>query len=266
MTDSPTPQLLAECLVAVTGIFPTSAPTAAQMHLAGKFVDKLAARVKAFLDSDKPEPFKPKKLPDQKELRAKLTTDLDPDQLGEWLAEVPPEVAAPYTLTIQAARAKVNAAWPTYPDTSLGLHDFDLAPDELMDVCLLLRTLDNIESVFDNMDARLLLPEQVQAIVEIYPDLAMAVQSAAYDALAPFMEIAGFVEKKKSLSPIKEEQIRILMQLPTDVPIEAPAKPAQGQQTQGKPGRRPSEPKENHGIGGNLETPTEHVAQRRIST
>ena len=268
MIDLTSPQLRAECLAAVTGIFPTSAPTSAQLHLAdpAKFVKKLADRVKAFLGSDKAEKFKWAKPPEQTELYKKITDPIDTDELGEWLADVPPEVAGAYGLTIKAARDMVRTAWPVYPDPSLGLHNFDLAQDEYLDVWQLMRTLDTVESIFDDLDARVLLPEQIAAFASIYPDLCQAVKEATYELLQPYMEIAGIIEKKKDLLPLKEELVRILMQLPGDVPIEEPQAQQDGQPAPGKSGRRPPEPKEDHSIGANMQTPSEHVAQRRVST
>ena len=258
----PNPQLLAESLACVTGIFPTSAPSQIQQRLAVKLPERLAARVRAFLDADKPEKFKWEKPIEQKELYAKITEPFDHDAAKEWLVDLPPEISLPYVLTVQAARDKVRTSWPVYPDPSLGLHNFDLAPDEYMDVCQVLRTLDSVESIFDDLDAHVLLPEQVELFATIYPDLCQAVQQATYDALQPYIEIPGIVEKKKNLSELKEEQIRVLLRLPTDAPIAAPQGGSQvgNQQDGSSPKKSTSEDDKN------LQTPSEHTAARRVAT
>lgn len=252
-------QLAAECLAAVTGIYPTGAPSEMELHVAEpkRYLARLEKRISAFLDSDKPEKFKAEKLPEQRETYDKITDVIDPDEAAEWTAEIPDEIALPYMLTIQAARAKVQASWPVFPDPSLGLHNFDLAPDELLDVLQIMRTLDSLESIFDDLDARVLLPSQVDLIAVHFPDIYKEICKLCYKAVEPYIEIPGFVEKKKNLSALKEEQLRVLMKLPTDAPMvakpEAPQPPPQSSSKGGKPD------------GSKLTTPSEHTAERRIA-
>lgn len=255
--------LAAECLLAVTGLFPDHAPSDTQKRLAQKFPRRLANRVEAFLESEKPEKYKAPALPDQKQFHAKILEKVDPAELEGGFAPDEAELAVHYALLLQQARDKVAAAWPTYPDTSLGLHNFDLAPDEILDVVQLFRTLDDVESVFDDMDANVLLPDQVTAIAQTFPDLYETLQNSIMEALAPYVRIGDDVQAEKALSPIKEEQIRVLMQLPSDAPIEAPQAAAAGPQGQMKPGRRPPANKEDET---NMQTPSEHIANRRVST
>jgi hypothetical protein len=255
-------QLAAECLAAVTGIYLTGAPSAMQLHIAepSRYLAKLEKRIATFLEADKPAKFRGEKLPEQRATYEKITDILDPDKLVEWLADVPHEVALPYTLTVQAARAKVKEAWPVYPDPSLGLHNFELAPDELLDVVQVMRTLDNPESLFDDLDARVLLPAQVDLIAAIYPDLYREICKLCYDATEPYVEIPGFVEKKKDLSALKEEQLRVLMKLPTDAPMVAT--PEAPQPAPQKPGRGSGDSVSKN--SSRLQTPSEHTAERRI--
>lgn len=253
--------LTAECLLAVTGLFPGRAPSDVQRRLALKFPQRLGARVAAFLESDKPEKFKAPELPDQKEFHDQLLEPVDTEEVAGWFDPTSAALAVQYGLLMQATREKVKAAWPTYPDPSLGIHNFDLAPDELLDVVQLFRTLDSIESVFDDLDAQVLLPDQVTAIATTYPDLYETLKQAAFEELVPYLDVPGRTGEKKNLSPVKEEQIRVLMQLQADAPIEAQQEQPPTPAAQ-KPGRRPPEPQEEEP---SLETPSEHTAAKRLA-
>jgi hypothetical protein len=254
--------LPAECLLAVTGLWPNHPPSDTQKRLAQRFPQRLTNRVKTFLESDKAEKFKAPSLPDQKQFHAKLLEKLDPEELEGAFSPDEAELAVHYSLLLQRTRDKVVAAWPTYPDPSLGIHNFDLAPDELLDVLQLFNTLDSVESIFDDLDARVLLPDQVTAFAAAYPDLYETLQNAIREELTPSIPVGDEVQKQ-TLSAIKEEQIRILLQLPADAPVEAPLAAAAGPQGQLKPGRRPPANKEDET---NLQTPSEHIADRRVST
>lgn len=256
------PQLRAECLAVVTGIYPEGPPSKLQLHVAepARLLGKFRARIKEFLGANKPEPFKRDELPDQHTTYDKITDLIDPEEMDAILVDIPVEVALPYALTLQAAREKVKASWPVYPDNSLGLRNFELAKDEFMDVLDVMRTLDTVETIFDDLDALVLLPEQVALVDEFFPDLYREIGLMCFDELQPFAEVPGIVEKKRDLSPEREEQIRVLMQLPTDAPLAPPKEQPQPQQS----GRAP-EAKSGKAEPEKLQTPTEHTEQRRIS-
>jgi len=251
--------LRAECLLAVTGLWPAGPATETQRKLAERLPERLAARIRKFLSADKPAPLAlanpPKK---QEALRKQVMSPIDSAEAESWMAdEEDPELAAQWLLLMQQARAKVKAAWPVYPDPSLGVHNFELAADELLDVLLVLVTLDDIETVFSDLDSHVLLPSQVSLFAEVYPDLYESLKASVFEELAPYIEIQGEMASKKTLSPIKEELLRVFMQLPTDAPFAAPA-----EQPQAGPKPTPSRP----AGGENLQTPAEHIAARRVST
>lgn len=205
----PTSNLDAECLVAVTGLFPESKPSREQYSLSRKFPERLASRVRAFLAAEKPEKYKAPSIPkNQTKLHDKIATLVDLNQIAEWFVDEP-DLGLAYAMVMQAARDKVVAAWPVFPDPSLGVHNFDLGVDELLDVLQELRTLDSVESLFDDMDALVLLPSQVASFAATYPELYASVKAETAKALTPYLEMPGFVERRKSLDPFREDQIRI---------------------------------------------------------
>jgi len=257
--------LPAECLLAMTGLFPSRGPSDTQKRLAQRFPKRLVNRVKDFLESDKIAKFKPPEQKDQTSLHEKLLTKVDPDEIGDAFLPEEATLSAQYVLLMQSARDKVAASWPLYPDSSFGIHNFDLAPDELLNVLQVLQTLDSVESLFDDLDARVLLPDQVTLFSQVYPDLYEVLKNAAMDEIAPYLEIQGAVTAKRRLSQLHEEQMRILLQLPADAPIETQEQqPTQ----QGQPGQRPGRrqiDKDTDGEGSSMETPLEHTAAHRVA-
>jgi hypothetical protein len=254
--------LPAECLLAVTGLFPSRGPSDTQKRLAARFPKRLAARVRVFLESDKPGKFQPLELPDQKAFHEQLLEKVDPDQFEESFLPEEAALSMQYVMLLQAARDKVVAAWPLYPDTGLGFRNYDLAKDELLDVLHVFQTLDSVESVLDDLDARVLLPDQVALLSQVFPDLYETLHLATLEELAPYLEIQGGVEARGELSQVHEEQLRILLQLPADAPLQSAQQPA----LQAKPGQRQgahdtTEDEEEH----SLETPSEHTAASRVA-
>jgi hypothetical protein len=251
----------AECLVAVTGLFPEDKPSREQRSLARKFPKRLADRVRAFLDSEKRAKYQAPKLPkNQTKLHDKITEQVDLDQIAEWFTDEP-DLGLAYAMVMQAGRDKVVAAWPVFPDPSLGVHNFDLGVDELLNVLQELKTLDSVESLFDDLDAFVLLPSQVATFAANYPELYASVQAETGKALTPYLEAPGFVERRKALDPFKEDQIRILLQLEPDAVIELQPQGQPGQEGQG-PGRPRPRPESE---GPALATPSEHTTENRVS-
>ena len=255
--------LPAECLLAVTGIFPGRAPSDTQRQLADpeKFVARLGRRVRAYLESDEPGKYKPPTIPkDQEAYHKKILEPVDLAEVAEWFPrEEDAELATHYGLLLQAARTKLTNAWPVFPDPSFGVHNFDLATDELLDVVAVFRTLDGVESLFDDMDANVLLPSQVTDLAEAFPALCAAIKEETIKELAPHLEIQGHIEATKPITPIKEEQIRILLQLPMDAPMQVqPEQPG----TPGNPSRPVRRPPDE---GQPMATPSESTIAKRAA-
>jgi hypothetical protein len=253
------PSLEAECLVAFTGIFPTRAPSELEIRGAANYIARVRRRLAAFLDGDEVAPLMWTRPPAQVDLWGDLNKPFDDDELSEWFAgwQGDPATHVNYPAILQSARDRVKAAWPIYPDPSLGLHNFELAPDEYGEVWHLCRTLNDPETMFDDLDSLVLLPVQVDAIAAVYPALYAKIQSLAMLLVQPFIGIEGSLEPKKNLPMNREEQLRTLLQLANDAPIQtAGEKP--------KANVRPaSQDQQSNRDSDNNQTPSEHIAQRR---
>lgn len=256
--------LPAERLVAMMGIFPARAPSELTIRGAESYPARIRRRLAAFLAAEKAEPLKWERPPAQQDLWKDLVAPLDLDKLTAWTEGIPVEMVAGYTSIIQTARDRIKAAWPLYPDTSLGLHMTELAPDEYGDVWHLCRTLDDPETMLDDLDALVLLPSQVEAFAAVYPDLYETTRNLVMLLLQPYVQIEGVTKSRKALHWDREEQIRTLLQIPLDAPIET-AEGAQQQQQQAQvPKARPAQQSELE--ADDAQTPSEHTTARRIAT
>jgi hypothetical protein len=255
----PAGSLASETLVAMTGIFPTRGPNELEIRGSGQnYLARVRRRIAAFLASTKIEPMRWTRPPSQKHLWAELVKQTKLEELDDWFDgwQGDPAVHVEYFAVVAKARDFIKNAWPIYPDNSLGLHTFELAPDEYGDVWHLCRTLNYPETIFDDLDSMLLLPEQVKAIAAIYPALYAEICKLTMALLQPYAGIDGAIQSK-TLPGEREEQIRTLLQVPNDGPISA-----QSEQT-------PTAQSKDNGpdraeITDVNQTPSEHVAQRRL--
>ena len=252
--------LPSESLVAMTGIFPTHAPSELAVRGAEAYPTRIRRRLAAFLEADAPEPMKWERPPVQGDLWRDLTELLDPQKIHEWMTDVPLEMMAGYATIIQQARDRIKSAWPLYPDTSLGVQMTELAQDEYGDVWHLCRTLDDPETMFDDMDAMLLLPSQVEAFAAVYPDLYETTRNLAMLLLQPYVQIDPTKKPRKTLRWDREEQIRTLLQVPLDAPIET----AEGAQQPAQAAKAKPDKSEEIETD-DAQTPSEHTTARRIA-
>lgn len=256
------PNISAETMVAMTGLAPTRAPS--EIELRGAIVTNYDARIKrrlaTFLESTTVEPLKWARPPSQNSLWASLTKPLDPAEFTSWAleADLPVDVGIQWPMLIQQARDYVQSKWPLYRDNSLGLHTFELAADEYGDVWHLYRTLNDPDTMFDDLDSLLLLPEQVDAFRTIYPSLFQTTQRMAALLLEPYVEIQGLREAERWLSGEREEQLRILLQNPGDGPI---------QMVDEAPEQKPAEPSNTQrtNLVSDARVPSESIAEQRTA-
>lgn len=247
-----------EGLCAMTGINPTRAPSDLELRGAHSYVARIKRRLVAFLEADKPAPMKWRKPPEQESLYQAISTPLDQHETTAWLVDTAVEAVVSYPMIIKSARDYVLARWPVYKDTSLGLHTYELAPDEYGDVWHLFSTLNDPETLFDDMDSLLLLPSQVEAFAAVYPELFAATKNMAALLLQPYVGIEGVIEQTKTLTYDREEQIRTLLQLPVDAPIEVDAK--------NDPATKQAAPSSKQTQQKSTQTPSEHMAEKRLSS
>lgn len=248
--------LEAECLVAMTGIFPKRAPSELEIVGGRNYLARVRRRIAAFLDAKESGKLIWQRPPSQKQLMRDLSTPLDQAEVAEWIADLPVLTGFNYPLIVKSARDYILAKWPKYEEGGLGLHNHDLAPDEYGDVWHITRTLHDPETIFDDLDALLLLPEQMEAIAAVYPSLLAEMKKMAGLLIFPFIEVDGAVEAKKVLASAREEQLRVFMQ----VPAEGPIKIVQDEAKQPKQSA-PSEREYDH----DSQLPSERVAQVRTA-
>lgn len=252
-----TAALDAECLVAMTGIFPTRPPTEIELVGARNYLARIRRRLSAFLEAKKAEPIKWSRPPSQKKLKEDIFKPFDQDDIAEWTAGLSVGAALYYPIVLQSAHDYLKAKWPKFEDTSMGLHDYDLSPDEFGDIWHLARMLNDFETVFDDLDSLVLLPEQVEAIAKCFPSLLAKTNEILGSLLLPYIEIQGGVKKQKHLLAEREEQIRVLLQIPQDAPVEI-----QQQKEPAKPARAPEYGRDDDG---SAQTPSENVARVRTA-
>jgi len=256
-TEAPqSPQLQAEMLVAMTGIFIQRAPSELEVRGARNYPARVRRRLAAFLDGSEVVPFQWDRPPSQKSLMRDLSEPLDHDETLKMIADLDVEVGLHFPITLNNARQYILNKWPRFVDNSLGLHNYELATDEYGDVWHLCRTLDKFESVFDDMDSLLLLPEQVEAVTAVFPELMAMVRATAMLLVQPFVSIDGITETKKSLAPEREEQLRTLLGVPNDAPIQA-------ETAETKTPAKRNEPREPQNDS-DLQTPSERIARNRV--
>lgn len=262
MISDPQSGLPAEALVAMTGIFPSRGPSELEARGADNYLARIRRRIVRFLESRKVESLKWQRPPSQKDLWQRLSQPFDEAELDEWFDGWAGHPAVPieYPAIVQQARDHVKSVWPIFQDNSLGLHTYELAPDEYGDVWHICRTLNDPETLFDDLDSMVLLPVQVEAVAKVYPGLYEEIRKITMLLLEPYVGIEGGIEQKNTLPGEREEQIRTLLQVPNDGPIAAA--PDEQQQNQAKASQEIPDREELTDVN---QTPSEHVAQRRLT-
>jgi hypothetical protein len=250
--------LMAESLVAMTGIFPTRAPSEIEIRGSANYLARIRRRVLKFLGSADVVPIKWKRPPSQESLWTSLATPVDPREFAAWGLEsdLDVSVSVAYPAIVQAARDYAKQLWPLYQDTALGLRTYDLATDELYDVWHIVRTLDDLDTVFDDLDSMILLPEQVTTIKTIYPTLYESIRALTVAQLAPYIEVEGAVEKRKDLPSERETQIRVLLGISEDDTFDV-----QKTEPENKPASAPSDTKRREDKD-ETRTPSERAAAK----
>lgn len=252
--------LLAECLAAMTGIFPTRAPTDLEVRGAQNYLARLRRRIAKFLDGEGAEPIRLQRPPSQESLWEKIATPVDVQEFTEWATEAELDVttAVEYPAVVQRSRDFIKALWPVYPDNSLGLHAHELALDELLDVWHIAHTLNDPETLFDDLDSLVLLPDKVAAVKANFPEMYKQIQAMALAQLQPFIGLEGVIEPKKTLSADREAQFRVLLGVAEEDSFEIAQEP---------PKQKPEpQPQSKQNISEDARTPSETAQRQRIAS
>jgi hypothetical protein len=239
-----TGRLPAECLALATGLFPTRPPSQAELVRASKLRNKAQAHVRAFLKAETPAKWESwQRPPAQEELHKDLLAPLDPNLAVT--DEVAPLILLPqWLLVLDQAKKYAVDKWPIFDAEGLTPANFTLAPDEYGDEWDIVRALDGIENFFGDLRAHCLASEQVAAVKACYPDWWEALDALVFD------ELADLLAKKKQLTWQQEDMVRVLRDMPGELPITA-TQPA-------APPKRAPKPQPNKAIQ-EARTPTERI-------
>lgn len=209
-----------EALAAVTGIWPTKAPDRDDFARALALPDVWRRRLVKILESEKPEEADWPEPPEEEALWRKISTPpaLD-DMQAVVLAIGDTETAIGYGALLQRARDHLVSVWPVVEIGEIVPERVPLPPDDLAEMAMLTRTLGKPAEILEDFAAWALLPSQVRAMAEVYPELwAMFLQildEAIIDRTA----------KKKDIGLAQSEIIKIARQVPPTADIVVAQKP-----------------------------------------
>jgi hypothetical protein len=217
----PPDPLRAECLLSVTGLWPTPAHPSANDEIAamGK-LDSYRARLKRWLKAPdaedyQPRPFDAPEPPAEKTLQKRILAPIEGDEEVRMLAGLPDLAEAQMYLDLaRKARQYLDDHWPKIPTPGISADVFPLSTEELYDVWALTRVLDDPNVLFDELESESLTVPMVDAWRAIYPLMA-----ARVDAMLDELVIER-VAAKKSLTWQQVDLFRMLRGAPLDAVIE----------------------------------------------
>ncbi len=165
--------LRSDCLLAVTGIFPTVITP--RQHVASLAIEQAwQKRLTRWINGEQ-QPFTYVPPKDLEVIWNQLALEPDQIQVSAWLEgvghEVPEEQADFYT-GLRHARSYLVDAWPKFHlMTQAGPKILPLSHDDAHEVWSLIQVLDDPDRMLEEMEARTLTPTQAVAFSEVYPDL-----------------------------------------------------------------------------------------------
>lgn len=227
--------LNAECLLAITGLWPGPSHPSANDELAALgLIPSYRARLKRWLraadaDDYQPREFESTEPPEEKALQKKILRPIEHggEEHVRLLAGLPDMAAGEeYVALVTKARDYLDSKWPKIPVPGISADVFPLSTEELYDVWALTRVLDNPDVLFDEVEAESLTIPMVDAWRTIYPTVA-----AEVDRVLEELVIERLAEKK-SLTWQQADLFRMLRGLPLDAVIEVKKDAPKGQQPQ----------------------------------
>jgi hypothetical protein len=228
--------LVAENLLAITGIFPTAAHPSSNDELAAAGVlGTYRARLKRWLRAPDAEDYQPREFnapepPEEKTLQKKILAPIEGDDLVRMLAGLPDmDDAEAYVDLVRKARAYLDDHWPKIPVPGITADVFPLSSEELEDVWTLTRVIDNPDILFEELEAESLTIPMVDAWRAIHTETAAEVDKIL-DELVIDRVSAG-----KSLTWQQVDLYRMLRGIPLDAVVQFKAdapKQVQSQQPQ----------------------------------
>lgn len=184
-------RLAAEALCAVTGLWPRESPTIETLLAAEGIVERWRGRLAKWMKG-KQAPMTWEPAPDQVELQGRIVDPLNAAEVEAWLGALgDPEVGLDYAAVLLSARELLNDKWPKLDIGTVVPDVLPLAHDDLAEVWSLVRVLDGPDSLFDDLDAWVLTPSQVEAWNAVYPELSAMVRDLLTGAMIDHATAGG---------------------------------------------------------------------------
>lgn len=210
--------LLAESLCAITGLWPTSGrPSENDVLAASGYLAQLDGKIQRWLsapDSEdyEPRPFEFVEPPTAEALQDRILRPIEGEELTRILAApvADHETADEYLAVIQRGRVYLDSKWPKLAKPGIQADVFPLSDEELADVWLLVRALDNPELVIEHLEAHTLTVPIVNAWRACYPTLSTKLDELIERA------ITDRIAKGKSLTWEQSELVLMLKGKPLD--------------------------------------------------
>ena len=229
-------ELRADCLLAVTGLFPDEISDR-ERQVAAVLPDAWGRRLKTWLGAKQAEfPYVEPK--DMEKIFPKVAADLAPGEvealLGPVLAE-DPELGAAYHRNLQRARQYLVGVWPRVViDSMAGPKVMPLSVDDRAEIFSVFQVLDDPDRILDELAAGTLTEAQAAAFRACFPALWQEANARLDQAMAEKMSRRATDEDGVATSDsglgwepgwAKETLIRTFRGLPPEVPFVPPPQP-----------------------------------------
>lgn len=215
------PDLRAELLLCITGIFPSAShPNQTDELAASGLLETYKNRLRRWMRAPDADDYQPREFdvtdpPEEKALQKKILDPIDDVELARLMSGLPDIAEAQlYVELVKHARQYLDDHWPKLPVPGIAADVFPLSTEELYDVWALARVLDNPDVLFDEVEACSLTIPMVDAWRTIYPNVASEVDKIL-DTL-----VIDRLAAKKSLTWQQADLFRMLRGVPLEAVIE----------------------------------------------
>lgn len=214
--------LLAESLCAITGLWPSSdRPSENDVIAATGYLVQMGGRFQRWLSAPDAEDYEPRPFewvepPSEKALQDRILKPIEGDEQARILAAPVADTitADEYLTCIQRGRDYLDSQWPKMAKPGIKAEVFPLSEEELADVWILVRVLDNPDRLLEHLEEHTLSVPIVNAWRAAYPVL-----SAAFDQEVE-RAITDRLARKKSLTWEQADLVLMLKGKPLDSIVE----------------------------------------------
>lgn len=207
-------KLSAESIAAVTGLWPTSAPTRGTLKSAQSIAAGWGSRLSIFVEG-KQGKFDWELPPPSEELHKKIVSLPTEDEATEWLTAIGEEVdvGLEYMAVITRGRDYLLSLWPNIQIPGVVVDNYPLSQDDLDAIWSVYRVLNDPDVLISDIESWTLTDAQAAGFRAVFPEISAiidrAIESVVVDFVSNGMEIPWQVA----------DVIRIWKALPLDAPI-----------------------------------------------